>query len=250
MISAPALVVQNLFAGYEAGVPIVRGASIQVSRGEIVSILGPNGAGKSTLVKAIAGMVEKFSGSVFLDGVDITRSKAHEMARNGLAFVPQTENVFVTMTVEENLQVAAALLPKNDRRKRLQSVLELFPDIARQISLRAGRLSGGQRQMLALARALMIAPKVLTLDEASAGLSPRLVEIVFSKIKEIAGAGMAIVLVEQNVRAALAVSDRAYVLVEGENQHEGSSADLSSDAAIGMLYLGAGNRLASAEPGQ
>jgi branched-chain amino acid transport system ATP-binding protein len=246
MISAPVLVVQNLFAGYEPGVPIVRGASVHVSREEIVAILGPNGAGKSTLVKAIAGMVEKFSGSVFLDGVDITGSRAHEIARSGLAFVPQTENVFATMTVEENLQVAAALLPKSDRRRRLQSVLELFPDIARQMGLRAGRLSGGQRQMLAIARALMIEPKVLTLDEASAGLSPRLVEIVFAKIKEIAGAGMAIVLVEQNARAALEVSDRAYVLVEGENRHEGRSADLASDPAIGQIYLGMGNRLTHA----
>lgn len=249
MNSAPLLVVENLFAGYETGVPIVRGASIHVARGEIVSILGPNGAGKSTLVKAVAGLVEKFSGSVFLDGADITRTRAHEMARSGLAFVPQTENVFASMTVEENLQIAAALLPREDRRGRLQLVLDLFPDIARQMSLRAGRLSGGQRQMLAVARALMIGPKILTLDEASAGLSPRLVEIVFAKIKEIASAGMAILLVEQNARAALAVSDRAYVLVEGENRHEGRSADLSSDPAIGALYLGKSRSLIHPVPG-
>jgi branched-chain amino acid transport system ATP-binding protein len=246
MSSSAVLAVEELFAGYEPGVPIVRGASLSVSRGEIVAVLGPNGAGKSTLVKAVAGMVEKFSGSVKLDGVEIAHRKAHEMARTGLAFVPQTENVFATMTVEENLQIGAALLPKADRRRRLDAMAQLFPDLARQMRLPAGRLSGGQRQMLALARALMIEPKALMLDEASAGLSPKLVEIVFAKIKEISGAGMAILLVEQNARAALAVSDRACVLVEGENRHEGRAADLLTDPEIGKLYLG-GNRPRPAE---
>ena len=236
------LAVENLFAGYEPGVPIVRGASIHVARGEIVAILGPNGAGKSTLIKAIAGVVPKFSGRVLLDGADITHRKAHEMVRSGLAFVPQTENVFASMSVEENLQIAAAILPKSARRPRMAAVLDLFPDLARQQKLSAGRLSGGQRQMLAVARALIVDPKVLMLDEASAGLSPKLVELVFAKVREICRAGMTILLVEQNARAALAISDRAYVLVEGQNRHEGRAGTLWQDADMARLYLGTATR--------
>jgi branched-chain amino acid transport system ATP-binding protein len=241
------LAVENVFAGYEPGVPIVRGASIGISRGEIVSVLGPNGAGKSTVIKAIAGVVQKFSGRVLLNGQDITHRKPHEMVRSGLAYVPQTENVFASMTVEENLQIAAAILPKGARRSRVDAVRDFFPDLARQLQLPAGRLSGGQRQMLAIARALIAEPKLLILDEASAGLSPRLVEMVFAKIREICRAGTTILLVEQNVRAALAISDRAYVLVEGENRHDGRAADLLSDATVAQLYLGGGGRLVPPE---
>jgi branched-chain amino acid transport system ATP-binding protein len=239
--------VENVFAGYEPGVPIVRGASIEISRGEIVAVLGPNGAGKSTLIKAIAGVVPKFSGRVVLNGEDITHRKPHEMVRSGLAYVPQTENVFASMTVEENLQIAAAILPKAMRRSRIDAVRDFFPDLARQLQLPAGRLSGGQRQMLAVARALIAEPKLLILDEASAGLSPRLVELVFAKVKEICRAGTTILLVEQNVRAALAISDRAYVLVEGQNRHDGRAADLLSDATVAQLYLGGGSRSALSE---
>jgi len=242
MITEPMLVVEDVFAGYEPGVPIVRGASIEISRGEIVAVLGPNGAGKSTLIKAIAGVVPKFSGRVVLDGEDITHRKPHEMVRSGLAYVPQTENVFASMTVEENLQVAAAVLSKAARRSRIEAVRDFFPDLARQLQLPAGRLSGGQRQMLAVARALIAEPKLLILDEASAGLSPRLVEMVFAKVREICSAGMTILLVEQNVRAALAISDRAYVLVEGQNRHDGRAAELLSDATVAQLYLGGGDR--------
>jgi branched-chain amino acid transport system ATP-binding protein len=242
MTTNPILAVESVFAGYEPGVPIVRGASMSVARGEIVAVLGPNGAGKSTLIKAIAGIIPKFSGRVMLEGEDITERRPHQMVRSGLAYVPQTENVFASMTVEENLQIAVAVLQKSERRLRMEAVRELFPDLARQQRLRAGRLSGGQRQMLALARALMVGPKVLMLDEASAGLSPLLVETVFAKIKEISSGGMTIVLVEQNARAALAVSDRAYVLVEGENRHEGRAEDLWRDVSMARLYLGAGDR--------
>jgi len=242
MNAGPMLKVENVFAGYEPGVPIVRGASIHVARGEIVAILGPNGAGKSTLIKAIAGVVPKFSGRVLLDGEEITHRKAHEMVRSGLAFVPQTENVFASMSVEENLQIAAAILPKHARRPRMAAVLDLFPDLARQQKLPAGRLSGGQRQMLAVARALMVDPKVLMLDEASAGLSPKLVELVFAKVREICGTGTTILLVEQNARAALAISNRAYVLVEGQNRHEGRAETLWQDADMARLYLGVASR--------
>jgi branched-chain amino acid transport system ATP-binding protein len=238
MKADPLLVVDSIFAGYEPGVPIVRGASISVESGEIVVILGPNGAGKSTLIKAVAGLVPKFSGRVRLAGEDISLRKPHEMVRAGLAFVPQTENIFASMTVAENLQLAAAVLPKHERRRHAGAMEALFPDLARQRNLRAGRLSGGQRQMLAIARALMVEPKLLILDEASAGLSPKLVELVFTKLRDIRDAGTTILLVEQNARAALSIGNRAYVLVEGENRHEGTAADLWNDPAIGHLYLG------------
>src|SRR5688500_14575223 len=168
------LAVDDLAAGYEPDVPIVRGLSIQVRAGEIVVILGPNGAGKSTLIKAIAGLVPKFSGRVCLAGEDITERKPHDMVRHGLAVVPQTQTVFAAMTIADNLQLAASVLPQNARRRRMDAMLSMFPDLARQRALRAGRLSGGQRQMLAVARALMVEPKLLMLDEASAGLSPKL----------------------------------------------------------------------------
>ena len=243
----PILAVEDLVAGYEPGVPVVRGASLSVAAGEIVVVLGPNGAGKSTLIKAIAGLVPKFSGRVLLDHLEITARKPHALVREGLAFVPQTENVFAAMTVTENLLVAAAMLPKAQRPRQVEAMFAFFPDLARQPRLRAGRLSGGQRQMLAVARALMIGPKVLMLDEASAGLSPRLVETVFAKIQEIRRAGVAVVLVEQNARAALAIGDRAYILVEGQNRHEGRAADLWDDPAIGRLYLGVGGEAVGAE---
>jgi branched-chain amino acid transport system ATP-binding protein len=238
MTAVPMLDVKNVFAGYEPGVPIVRGASIKVAHGEIVAVLGPNGAGKSTLIKAVAGVVPKFSGSVLLDGREVTTRKPHEMVRGGLAYVPQTENVFATMTVEENLQIGAAVLPKAARNARIEAMRDLFPDLSRQLQLSAGRLSGGQRQMLAVARALIAEPKLLILDEASAGLSPLLVEVVFAKVREICRRGMTILLVEQNVRAALAISDRAYVLVEGQNRHEGRAEDLLRDSTVADLYLG------------
>jgi branched-chain amino acid transport system ATP-binding protein len=228
----------NVTAGYEVGVPIVRGASVSIAVGEIVVILGPNGAGKSTLIKAIVGLVPKFSGNVMLGPLDITMLAAHDMVRNGIAFVPQIENVFTAMSVNDNLSLAAAILPRQQRTERIEEVSHLFPDLAVRRSLPAGRLSGGQRQMLAIARALMVKPKLLILDEASAGLSPKLVETVFAKLKDIHDAGVTLLLVEQNVRAALAIAERAYVLVDGVNRHEGTAAELRKDPAIADLYLG------------
>jgi branched-chain amino acid transport system ATP-binding protein len=240
-MSRPAVLkADDIIAGYEAGMPIVRGATIGVALGEIVVILGPNGAGKSTLIKAIVGLVSKFSGTVTLDGADITASAAHEMVRHGLAYVPQTDNVFTLMSVDDNLALAAAILPRRERQLRIEEVYVIFPDLAAQRSLPAGRLSGGQRQMLAIARALMVKPKLLVLDEASAGLSPKLVEMVFTRLKRIREAGVSLLLVEQNVRAALAIADRAYVLVDGENRYEGTAAELWHDRTVAELYLGAG----------
>jgi branched-chain amino acid transport system ATP-binding protein len=233
-----ALVVRDLVAGYEPGVPIVNGASLTVAAGEIVAVLGPNGAGKSTLIKAIAGVAPIRSGAVFLGDEEITRLPAHRMVREGLAFVPQTENVFTGMSVEDNLRLAAGILPSDKRTRRITEIYRFFPDLARQRRLLAGRLSGGQRQMAAIARALIAAPRVLMLDEPSAGLSPKLVEGVFARLAEIRASGVAIVLVEQNARAALAIADRGLILVEGRNRHEGRAAELWGDARVTALYLG------------
>jgi branched-chain amino acid transport system ATP-binding protein len=229
--------VEALEAGYEPGLPIVRGASLTVAAGEIVAILGPNGAGKSTLVKAIAGLLPVSGGSVWLGEREITRVAAHKLGALGLGFVPQTENVFTNLSVAENLELAAAL-QKVSARARLPALYELFPDLARQRKLLAARLSGGQRQMLAMARALVRMPQVLMLDEPSAGLSPRLVGEVFAKLREIRASGVTIVLVEQNVKAALAIADRAAVLVEGRERVVAPAAELARDERIAELYLG------------
>ena len=230
--------VSALVAGYEPGLPIVKGASIHASQGEIVVILGPNGAGKSSLIKAVAGLVPVSGGQVLLEGRDITGVPAHLKIRQGLAFVPQTENVFPLLTVEENLRVAGGILPRAEVGGRIDEVYVMFPDLERQRRLMAGSLSGGQRQMLAVARALIVHPRVLMLDEPSAGLSPKLVAQVFARLQAIREGGLTIVLVEQNARAALAIGDRAYVLVEGAVAHEGPAKTLWDDPLIAELYLG------------
>ncbi|WP_372619400.1 ABC transporter ATP-binding protein [Falsiroseomonas sp.] len=233
-----ALQIENVEGGYEPGLPILRGASVSVAKGEIVALLGPNGAGKSTLVKAAAGLVPVWSGSVRLAGRDITRVPAHRMVHEGLGFVPQTENVFANLSVLENLQLASALIARS-RRRELAEMFALFPDLDRQRKLAAGRLSGGQRQMLAVARALVASPSVLMLDEPSAGLSPKLVGVVFERLKAVRATGVTILLVEQNVKAALAIADRAVVLVEGRERLEGPAAELADDKRLAALYLGA-----------
>ena len=235
----PLLAVTNLVAGYEPGVPIVRGASFAVAAGEILAVLGPNGAGKSTAVKALAGLVPVAGGSVRLDGADITAAPAHRRLGLGMAFVPQTENVFATMSVADNLRLAGDRLADRRAAARQTALLyENFPDLARQRRLLAGRLSGGQRQMLAVARALMTRPRLLLLDEPSAGLSPKLVGEVFARLHAVRAQGLAILLVEQNVRAALRIADRALVLVEGRNRHEGAAAVLAADPDLAGLYFG------------
>jgi branched-chain amino acid transport system ATP-binding protein len=237
-MSRSILAITDLVAGYEPEAPIVRGVSLEVMPGEIVTVLGPNGAGKSTLIKAVSGLVSKFAGSVRLDDADITKSPAHLLARQGLGFVPQTENVFTLMSIADNLRLAADILAKAEREARIDEMYALFPDLARQRHLTAGRLSGGQRQMLAIARALMGRPRLLMLDEASAGLSPKYVGQVFAKLAEIRQSGLTILMVEQNAKAALALADRAIILAEGRIAHEGKAAEIAGDPEIRALYLG------------
>jgi branched-chain amino acid transport system ATP-binding protein len=237
-MSEAMLAITDLVAGYELEAPIVRGVSLDIMAGEIVTVLGPNGAGKSTLIKAIAGLVSKFAGRVKFENADITARAAHLLARQGLGFVPQSDNVFTLMSIADNLRLAADILPKSDRASRIDEMYVLFPDLARQRHLAAGRLSGGQRQMLAVARSLMARPRLIMLDEASAGLSPKYVVQVFAKLAEIRTGGLTILMVEQNAKAALAFADRAVILVEGRIAHQGRATEIASDPRIRELYLG------------
>ncbi len=228
---------QGVVAGY-GEVEILHGVSITVGEGEIVAVIGPNGAGKSTLLKALFGLVAVRSGSVQLMGQDVTNSAPDHIVRSGMSYVPQTENVFPSLTINENLEMGA-FVRRDGLRDRLERVYDLFPDIASRRGERAGRLSGGERQMLALARALMLDPQVLLLDEPSASLSPKMVDSIFDKCGDINRGGTAILLVEQNAKEALTFSSRAYVLAVGENRFEGESQSILDNEEVGKLYLGA-----------
>ncbi|WP_322990290.1 ABC transporter ATP-binding protein [Hoeflea sp.] len=233
-----ALAIRDLSAGYDPDLAIVKGVSLSVPKGEAVCILGPNGAGKSTMIKAMAGLVPCFGGKVHLGETDVTGLSPHIMVRRGLGFVPQTDNIFTRLTILENLQIAAQLLPRADRAGRIEAMLAMFPDLGDRPGELAGALSGGQRQMLAAARALLTEPDVLMLDEPSAGLSPKLVAQVFDTLRRISEAGVTLVLVEQNVRAALSLASRALVLVDGQLAHDGPSAALHDGQLLGGLFLG------------
>lgn len=238
---AAVLDVQQVVAGYVKGMPIVLGASLQVGAGEVVTILGPNGAGKSTLMKAIAGLVRCESGRIDLRGQSLLGLDADQIIQAGLGFVPQTGNIFTTLTIHENLRVGGHLL-RHELAQRLDRAYAMFPALAPKRRDKARTLSGGQRQMLAIARALMTNPGVLMLDEPSAGLAPMMVEEVFVRLQALARDGVSVLMVEQNAKAALRHSDRAYVLVEGRNHLEGLSPQLMQDAAFGAAFLGAGRR--------
>jgi branched-chain amino acid transport system ATP-binding protein len=235
-----ALCVQDLRAGYDPDLSIVKGVSFDVPKGQAICILGPNGAGKSTLIKAMAGQVPTHAGRVTLAGRDVTGLASHLLVRQGMGFVPQTENIFATLTIRENLAIAAQLLPKAARANRIEAMFTMFPDLGQRPNAFAGALSGGQRQMLAAARALLTEPEVLMLDEPSAGLSPKLVAQVFDTLAQISSAGVTLVLVEQNVRAALAITSRALVLVDGQVAHDGPTDALHDGATLGRLFLGRG----------
>ncbi|HYF21503.1 MAG TPA: ABC transporter ATP-binding protein [Ramlibacter sp.] len=235
---APLLVAEDVVAGYVPSLPIVHGVSLGVAPGEVLVILGPNGAGKSTFVKSLAGTCPRFSGHVRLAGEDVSTLPAHRLAAAGIGFVPQTANVFTTLSIEENLRVGGYLLERPVLRQRLAQAYERFPDLAAKRRLPANALSGGQRQMLAVARALMMAPRVLMLDEPSAGLSPLMVTQVFQQVRAIADSGIAVLMVEQNVKAGLAIGDRGVVLAGGRIAHEGAARALKDDPLLAQLYLG------------
>ncbi len=230
------LEVSNLVAGY-GETEILHGVSISVDEGEIVTIIGPNGCGKSTLMKAVVGLVDVRSGRVTFSGADVSALPPQRIARSGLCYVPQTDNVFPSLTIRENLEMGA-FVRNDDFSERMDEMFDMFPDLGSRPSLRAGSLSGGQRQMLAIARALMLDPVLLLLDEPSAGLSPGMVGSVFERIRGINRAGVSLLLVEQNARQALSMSDRGYVLSSGENRLEDEGQALLDNAEVARLYLG------------
>ncbi|HXG42212.1 MAG TPA: ABC transporter ATP-binding protein [Dehalococcoidia bacterium] len=234
--TASVLEVRELVAGY-GEVEVLHGVSLRVAEGEMVAVIGPNGAGKSTLMKAIVGLVPPRAGRVLLRGQDITGLPAEQVVARGVCYVPQADNVFPSLTVRENLEMGAYLVPKQAR-ARMERAFALFPELAHRRHERAGRLSGGQRQMLALARALMLEPQVLLLDEPSAGLAPRMVELVFAKVREINATGTAVLMVEQNAREALKLAHRAYVLAMGQNRLEGAAQELLASPDVARVYLG------------
>jgi ABC-type branched-subunit amino acid transport system ATPase component len=227
----------DLVAGYLPGVNILNGADLYCQRQELVGIIGPNGAGKSTLLKALFGLVRIGSGSVTLDGEEITNRRADHLVSRGIGFVPQTNNVFPSLTIQENLEMGVYQRPKSFR-KRFEFVGELFPALLDRRTQRAGSLSGGERQMVAMGRALMMEPSVLLLDEPSAGLSPVMQDEVFVQTRRINRAGVSVVMVEQNARRCLQICDRGYVLDQGRNAYTASGKQLANDPKVIELYLG------------
>ncbi|MFM2078136.1 MAG: hypothetical protein RJA49_2026 [Actinomycetota bacterium] len=233
----PVLEANELVAGYIPEVNILNGCNLVVNPGEFVGIIGPNGAGKSTMLKAVLGQCTVRSGDVKLNGADITGHKAHELVSRGVGYVPQTKNVFPSLTVIENLEMGCYLRPKVFKTRFLY-VTELFPRLLLRKDSRAGSLSGGERQMVAMSRALMLEPSLLLLDEPSAGLSPHLQDEVFLNCRAINNTGVAILMVEQNARRCLQVVDRGYVLDQGKNAYTGTGRELLADPAVIELYLG------------
>jgi branched-chain amino acid transport system ATP-binding protein len=227
----------HLVAGYLPGVNILNGADLYCTENELVGIIGPNGAGKSTLLKALFGLVKVSSGTVRLQGGDITNERADTLVAKGVGFVPQSSNVFPSLTVQENLEMGVYQRPRSFR-KRFEFVGELFPALLDRRSQRAGSLSGGERQMVAMGRALMMEPSVLLLDEPSAGLSPVLQDEVFVQTRRINRAGVSVVMVEQNAKRCLQICDRGYVLDQGRNAYSGTGAELANDPKVVELYLG------------
>ena len=229
---------KQMTGGYGSGPDIITSCSINVDKGEIVAILGPNGAGKSTAMKAMLGLLKLKSGSVLIDGQDISNLSPQDRVRKGISFVPQTRNVFTGLTVRENLEIGAFLRNEN-LNNVIDEIYELFPILKDKKSQFVGELSGGQRQQVALGRALMTKPSVLMLDEPTAGVSPIVMDELFDHIFKVKEKNVAIIMVEQNAKQALSISDRGYVLVTGENKFEGSGKELLNDPEVRRSFLGA-----------
>lgn len=229
--------VETVTAGYLPGVNILNACSLVARQGELIGIIGPNGAGKSTLLKAIFGLVKVRDGSIRLQGEEITNLKANKLVAKGVGFVPQTNNVFPSLTIQENLEMGMYQRPKGVK-ERLEFVTEIFPELGKRLGQRAGSLSGGERQMVAMSRALMMGPHVMLLDEPSAGLSPVRQDEAFLRVKEINRAGVTTIMVEQNARRCLQICDRGYVLDQGRDAYTGTGRDLLNDPKVIGLYLG------------
>ncbi len=233
----PVIELTDVTAGYVPGVDILNGVNLVAGPGELIGIIGPNGAGKSTMIKAMFGLVKIHKGTVELKGDEITNMKAHALVERGIGYVPQNNNVFPSLTIQENLEMGNFLSPKTTG-GRLERVLSLFPRLGERIGQRAGSLSGGERQMLAMGRALMMEPSVLLLDEPSAGLSPALQDQVFIRTKQINDTGVTIIMVEQNASRCLQICDRGYVLDQGTNAYTDTGRNLLEDPKVIELYLG------------
>ena len=227
----------KMTGGYGNGPDIISSCSVNVNKGEIVSILGPNGAGKSTAMKAMLGLLNLKSGKIIINGKDISHLSPQDRVKLGIAFVPQTRNVFSGLSVEENLEMGAFLRDENNQ-KIIDEVYELFPILKEKKSQLVGELSGGQRQQVALGRALMIKPSVLMLDEPTAGVSPIVMDELFDHITKVKKTNVAILMVEQNAKQALKISDRGYVLVTGENRYSGTGKELLNDPRVRSSFLG------------
>jgi len=228
---------ENMTGGYGNGPDIINSCSVKVERGEIVSILGPNGAGKSTAMKAMLGLLNLKSGSIKIGGKDITKLSPQDRVKEGISFVPQTKNVFAGMTVEENLEMGAFLV-LDDYRSIIDEIYSLFPILREKRNQLVGELSGGQRQQVALGRALMIRPSVLMLDEPTAGVSPIVMDELFDHIVKVKRTNVAILMVEQNAKQALHISDRGYVLVTGKNRYSGTGQELLNNPEVRKSFLG------------
>jgi branched-chain amino acid transport system ATP-binding protein len=236
-MTEPLIHVDNVVAGYVPGVNILNGAELVLGDGELVGIIGPNGAGKSTILKALFGLIKVTEGSVRYRGDDVTGKKANYLVARGIGYVPQINNVFPSLTVRENLEMGG-YLRKSGVGDMINQVIEIFPRLGERIESQAGSLSGGERQMLAMGRALMMEPSVLLLDEPSAGLSPVLQDQVFDRVKQVNSTGVSIIMVEQNAARCLQICDRAYVLDQGRNAYTGTGEELLNDPKVIELYLG------------